>query len=913
MSTPHYNGSPMGVTPPGRNVMVAPFAISRGRAVRVKEKVDKRSRSSGSYFLDELSVVGEERDASVAYGLQLLQMLKAERKAATHQTEQMQMKLVQQTETVDDMKKEKDSTLHKFLKLHAEHKELTTRELYLSNELKAKAEEMAVIEAELSQLKAPTSPPTAEYLGSPILNETVAPKAPRVIQYYTDDYQRDTADQGVQTRVKTAENSSQCDLSPEHVPAPSRDCLDKTCTECGIGGDLQLVCTVCYHDMGVTPLPADPLTAIVMGHGPGSRHSSLSPKTPVGSVHSTKLGIYEGRRYSPSVFAGCGSPPVLTLSQELRLLECHDELLKNEEKGREEVESEEAVIRSKVMTELQTTVIKTAQNETVKAQTRHKELAMVLEEIVSHEQDTLVSEEEDRRAFYEEMEDEAFQGMTLESLNAGKHAKHAQETLPKVHPDESPARRHLEEQEALARTTIATDIVKKTVKQANLDHLLLVTEMMDMLCAEEVRTRSFIMELEEEVRATLLRSGESASSVTRLSQRLLRQTIESQHKKCRMEAQRYTQALVGVSRNEGYYRKSIEMKEDALWEQTMDSFKDLFVSPARSLSQASNVQRKPKTTGGKIGLSSFTGDARSGVVNNPMLISRMVKAARSRHTTIHESIGNNKVRRSSMATTNKKEKEKEPTGRWVESPTKALTENNHNKPTKSPGKKPLSMWSSNAHNIHHQTPQKRSASASVGRSASLTPSQVPIAHWAYDYDLGKEWIQLRETVLHASPSMGLKIAQITDSKDKEGIFKIAHQALKAVLSEGIKERSFHPGEPWHLRPEELEGIPRHGRMTVLRSLRELVCAYDMMRTTQKNSLLTVQEIQDNIPSLILLARWSQQAVYSPAKTPNTAVQRSVSASVHRSVTPPCTPSYARSRSRSPSFNIGRHSSYVVGN
>ena len=193
--------------------------------------------------------------------------------------------------------------------------------------------------------------------------------------------------------------------------------------------------------------------------------------------------------------------------------------------------------------------------------------------------------------------------------------------------------------------------------------------------------------------------------------------------------------------------------------------------------------------------------------------------------------------------------------------------------------------------------QKRGRSYS-SHCGSVTPShssQVPIQHWAFDYEVGKEWTQLRETVLHADSSMALKIAQIKESKDKEGIFKVAHQSLKVVLATAVHDRTLQPGEVWKLHPEEIEGIPRHQRAQVLRALRDIVCAYDMMRETQKASLLTVQEIRANVPSLILLARWSQQGRYS---------------SIGRSSSPPTTPSYlSRARSTSPSLSIGRLSTY----
>eukprot|EP01063_Lacrimia_lanifica_P013818 TRINITY_DN20425_c0_g1_i1.p1 TRINITY_DN20425_c0_g1~~TRINITY_DN20425_c0_g1_i1.p1 ORF type:complete len:535 (+),score=146.10 TRINITY_DN20425_c0_g1_i1:205-1605(+) len=263
----------------------------------------------------------------------------------------------------------------------------------------------------------------------------------------------------------------------------------------------------------------------------------------------------------------------------------------------------------------------------------------------------------------------------------------------------------------------------------------------------------------------------------------------------------------------------------------------------------------------------------------------------------------------------------QPLGTWVESPTKAVAarlaaadeqlfktkdgvkvrcdSTSPSEPPLTNARRSLSTLPLNQPLVHSAMKRSLSTSSSRSvtparsvRSGSHYPPQTPCSHWAYGYDVGDQWIQLRETVLKVSGSMALKISEIQESKDKEGLFKRAHQSLKAVLTRSIT-REMRPGGSWQLRPEEIERLPRHARSTVLRALRDLVCAYDMMRTPQKDSLLTVREILNNISSLILLARWSQQT---------SAQFRARSSSPPRQTSP---------HSRSSSCGIGRHSTYVV--
>ncbi|KAJ9472292.1 hypothetical protein DIPPA_22854 [Diplonema papillatum] len=481
---------------------------------------------------------------------------------------------------------------------------------------------------------------------------------------------------------------------------------------------------------------------------------------------------------------------------------------------------------------------------------------------------------------------------------------------------------------------------RAAAKSAN-EAAIFISGLLDAATSDEASQRAAVEEHERGTRLLLERVGEGHSpSALRLAQKHARESIEFQHRKFRMETQRHREVAAALERSHACQRTSVAMREQAEREAIRDAFRE-----------GKPRQPKPARTArpnlsASLQLSSVfvPGDQPKdgGVAANPEFLNRMMRAAqKERQKTGHKPAAAPAPAPSA------------PEGRWAESPTRKLGAARENSSASrasvpagctvpvhcdgcSPsagddGRGPSSAISSiRASSTRSYSTGRDSSSVSLARETSRrsrtvlsalpngfstpalvknaaarsrTPTQGPIVHWAYDSEHAKEWTQLRESVLHATPSMGVKIAQIHESKDKEGIFKVAHQTLKAILADALKDRTLLPGRQWGLGLDEIDRIPRHARNAVLRALRDIVCAYDMMKQSQRDSLLTVQEIQTNIASLILLSRWSQRSFYNPSSTRS----RSQSQSMSRTTSP----ASARSRSTSPGFSIGKHSTFIA--
>eukprot|EP01060_Flectonema_neradi_P024202 TRINITY_DN3282_c0_g3_i1.p1 TRINITY_DN3282_c0_g3~~TRINITY_DN3282_c0_g3_i1.p1 ORF type:complete len:898 (+),score=184.23 TRINITY_DN3282_c0_g3_i1:379-2694(+) len=716
------------------------------------------------------------------------------------------------------------------------------------------------------------------------------------------DFTRPTSSIGTQVSKIVTEGGTQTEVTgdvevvrvafdePSRSPTPART-EDQICTECGLVDHQMLsVCNRCVrsitHIRSAGRRSSSPLSCVrsSMSSSPLGRHLS-------NAFYEDKLSSIPFTRVSPTAVFGPRDIQ-LTLGQELQILEKHDSLVSKGEKERKaitETEAEEfSIIREAFCKEI-FEVGRCVQRSEVQAS------------------------EQSARKQIEEMESE-WRGWVQNSKTSLQRSYN----LSISHKDE--------------------------MKKKEWETILFISAMMDSLITEERVQRTFIAGLEGEMRIMSVRSGNMFSSSERASQKLSRQCIENQLKKCVIETERNVKNLQRLERNQGYERRHIEMKAEEHFEQIIERHNEAvtrhpMATTATKTGLATSVsgrtRRQSLSTVGNIAMQSSTKEVK-GKASDPEFISRMMNAAskcqKSGTSAKHQEVAPKSI----LQTSNNTNPNIVVGGCWVEDPSNLLLKSNvksssdqfHSGSTfqirsdsASPppsisvsmkersasvgressicSRRGLSPVSSSS--LNYRTPvvnKKQYHQGSLIRSYSQTP-QTPISHWAYDYDFGKEWTQLRETVLHASPSMGLKIAQISDSKDKEGIFKVAHQSLKAILSSAIHDKSFLPGEKWNLTPESVERIPRHARTNVLRALRDIVCAYDMMRPTQKKNLLTVEEIQNNVSSLILLARWSQQAFYCSGS---------------RSSTPPPStprlPSLSRSKSHSPGFSIGRHSTYI---
>eukprot|EP01065_Artemidia_motanka_P049201 TRINITY_DN808_c1_g1_i4.p1 TRINITY_DN808_c1_g1~~TRINITY_DN808_c1_g1_i4.p1 ORF type:complete len:880 (+),score=125.75 TRINITY_DN808_c1_g1_i4:232-2640(+) len=164
-----------------------------------------------------------------------------------------------------------------------------------------------------------------------------------------------------------------------------------------------------------------------------------------------------------------------------------------------------------------------------------------------------------------------------------------------------------------------------------------------------------------------------------------------------------------------------------------------------------------------------------------------------------------------------------------------------------------------------------------------------------------DWCKLREHVLRVTPLMGSRISQMNETRAKEKMFKIAHQNLKRVLL-GVARRPLQPGAKWNLTASEIMRIDEHHRGEVQLALQEIVIALDLMRGVHRESAMTVDEVRDNIPSLLLLAQWAceRDVVFQTIgqATPSRSVSRARSVSPRPVVSHACTTPATSLRTRS---------------
>ena len=863
----------------------------------------KRTASCHSFFSRDLIAISEDRDQSVLFGLQLLDKIKEDRRRTSAELNDLHSEVDAAQQEAVNCRGERDRMTELHAELHKKCTTLTAERAYMKEELGLREGTISSLTQEIQFLKTKTIEDSDEFakiaaLESPDRSDVKDVKT--LERAFFDGLEfTNTTSIGTQVGKIVVEGATQTDVSGEvevvrvsfdepqgRSPTPNR-AEDPTCTECGlIDHQILSVCNRCVrsitHIRSAGRNSLSPMSCVrsSMSASPLGRHLSSAG-------YEDKLSSIPFSRVSPTAVFG----PLdiqLTLGQELQILEAHDSLVSQEVTGRKEIVASEY------------------EDYSIVREAFCKEIFEVTKHVCRNE---VLTEEQNGRSQIEEMECDWRNCVrtSTASLQSGHN-------LTISHKDE--------------------------IKKKDWEIILFISGMMDSLIAEERIQRAFIAGLEGEMRVMSVRSGNLFSSSERTSQKLSRQCIENQLKRCVIETERNLKNLQRLDRNQGYERRHIEMKAEEHFEQIIEIFNEVVSrnNPAtKSTTSAAPIaggktRRQSLSTVGNINLQANTKEVR-GKASDPEFISRMMNAASKCQKTapIVKTVPSDPFPKGILHTSNTNVG-----GCWVEDPSNLLLKTNIKQLPQSelfhvsntfnirsdsaspPPAVPLKERSASvgressvssrrglspvsASSLNYRTPlvnKKQYHQGSLIRSYSQTP-QTPISHWAYDYDIGKQWTQLRETVLHASPSMGLKIAQISDSKDKEGIFKVAHQSLKAILSSAIHDKAFLPGEKWKLTPESVERIPRHARTNVLRALRDIVCAYDMMRPAQKKNLLTVEEIQNNISSLILLARWSQQSFYSSSS---------------RSSTPPPStprlPSLSRSKSHSPGFSIGRHSTYI---
>eukprot|EP01012_Entosiphon_sulcatum_P025803 TRINITY_DN3117_c0_g1_i1.p1 TRINITY_DN3117_c0_g1~~TRINITY_DN3117_c0_g1_i1.p1 ORF type:complete len:1135 (+),score=197.28 TRINITY_DN3117_c0_g1_i1:48-3452(+) len=137
---------------------------------------------------------------------------------------------------------------------------------------------------------------------------------------------------------------------------------------------------------------------------------------------------------------------------------------------------------------------------------------------------------------------------------------------------------------------------------------------------------------------------------------------------------------------------------------------------------------------------------------------------------------------------------------------------------------------------------------------------------------------LRSEVMVCNHMMGVTIAKIRMSKDKEKVFKNAHAHLKMVILDllGSHSKELKVGCEWPLTDPFIVRIPFHQRASVIRSLQELIIAYDMMPSIKRSTMPTVLEVLHNTQWLVKMAQFCYSSGKVPlSSTPKTARQFAV--------------------------------------
>ena len=1031
-----------------------PRAYVRPRARGAREvaaaEAPRRSSSAHSFFADQLAAVSEERDSSVFYGMQLLRRLQHERRERAALHEEHAARSLAAQERVEDLATERGNMAARHADVHSKYKALVAERAYFVEAVQNRDEEIKDLTALVDGYKADEErrnrllkEAAAAVAPSPVLRNVSATAAvrtgsPRRFSFYDGaDIEREQVSQGVQAAPAKRYRASQTDLTG---PVCAEGAGAGLVVRGFGGGDEEASCVCCQQQAAAGGAAASAFELICGECAPGAAglrealeeerakvqrlerrlEEELGAATPLNPLLGTPLssfatsggGLGMGqwgsasklRRFSP-VAVSYGADGVaakrVSLEEELRLLDEHDGLLRDEGTARTAAAAEEAAAlaqlvgaRQAALTQLLTR--RAAADREAGARGGVEEAEAAARRTLADDLRALnaaaarasgvarvLEEEALGRAGLEQLEEEG--QVVLEGVLGSQHAVG-------------------EMWASLRMANRFTNKLCKEIRRRETVEVAFLARLLEANEEDEAGARAAVQDAEAALRAAAgegfalgrreLQVGAAqerakaagSQASLQLAQRMTRKAIESQHRRHHDDMQRQREAAASLERAQGYSRTNVSMEEDGDWEQLRDLWREAAAAAATTTAAAAaaapTTPHRASSPPPRIEAAEAAAAAAAASVpkqRDPQFVARMVRlgqkkaqqmdgaaAAAAEKGAQQQQQQRAVVRRPSMgrvatpasrrrlsvgggsaaqrstsapapaaarqAATRSVSVGTEtadgavsadmllPEGRWASgSAVSALSAAPLSASRRSRSAHSYSDALSPAAALHappsaFRTPltELRGRSYST-RAGSLTPGgglsggakQTPVSHWAFDYDAGREWTQLREVVLHASASMALKIAQIKDSKDKEGIFKVAHQALKVVLSENIREKTFGPGEVWKLRPEEIECIPKHARSTVLRALRDIVCAYDMMRPTQKAALLTVQEIIINVPSLILLARWSQQTLMMSAEA---AEKRS-------STPPPLTPSHTRSRSaRStsppPYFSIGRLSVYV---
>eukprot|EP00996_Jenningsia_fusiforme_P000584 NODE_151_length_3005_cov_38.347091_g139_i0.p1 GENE.NODE_151_length_3005_cov_38.347091_g139_i0~~NODE_151_length_3005_cov_38.347091_g139_i0.p1 ORF type:complete len:945 (-),score=186.96 NODE_151_length_3005_cov_38.347091_g139_i0:171-2729(-) len=124
--------------------------------------------------------------------------------------------------------------------------------------------------------------------------------------------------------------------------------------------------------------------------------------------------------------------------------------------------------------------------------------------------------------------------------------------------------------------------------------------------------------------------------------------------------------------------------------------------------------------------------------------------------------------------------------------------------------------------------------------------------------------ELRTEVMVCNHNMSSTISRIYLSRDKESVFKNAHAHIISVIVELLgSSRTVKAGEEWPMMPSDIARLPEHHRTPLIRSLQELVIAFDMMSTVRRATMTTVVEVLRNTRWLLNIARFCLRWTHLP--------------------------------------------------
>eukprot|EP00754_Rhynchopus_humris_P017061 Rhum_TRINITY_DN14544_c5_g1::Rhum_TRINITY_DN14544_c5_g1_i1::g.94821::m.94821 len=373
-----------------------PRAYVRARARGVREvaaaEAPRRSSSAHSFFADQLAAVSEERDSSVFYGMQLLRRLQHERRERAALHEEHAARALAAQERVEDLATERGNLAARHADVHSKYKALVAERAYFVEAVQNRDEEIKDLTALVEGYKADEErrcrllkEAAAVAAPTPVLRNEPAParsSSPRRFSFYDGaDIEREQVSQGVQAAPAKRYRASQTDLTgpvcaegagaaglvvrgfgggdeeeascvccqqqaaPAEAGSAGATFFELLCGECapGVAGlrealeeeraKVQRLERRLEEELGaatpLNPLLGTPLSAFAMSGGGGMGQWGSASKL---------------RRFSP-VAVSYGADGVaakrVSLEEELRLLDEHDGLVRDEGAARAAAAAEE--------------------------------------------------------------------------------------------------------------------------------------------------------------------------------------------------------------------------------------------------------------------------------------------------------------------------------------------------------------------------------------------------------------------------------------------------------------------------------------------------------------------------------------------------------------------------------------------